>query len=178
MKLISTIIQRIRPGRPAAPLGNCVPATGLEDLGDEVGRRLQAAAASSLDDQFHQLIDRNADGVNRVALRIRRDSDLLLSLGISDPMASKAGTLAQYALELANGKRGMTMEAVEHNPSSSERAELVIRAMSLASRAEMLLAHAKSVNAAAIEVALSTQARLLKEVATSSYGPLLVAETN
>lgn len=176
MTLISTIWRRLRPNTIEAvnaplPLV-CDPA----EMNDPAAKKLQETASRCLDEQIHQLIDRNADGVNRLAMRVRRDSDLLLSLGISDPYAAKAGTLAQFALEMANGKRGMNIEAVAHTPSVSERKDLVVKAMSLASRAEALLNHAKSVNAAAIEVALATQARLLREVATSSYAPLLVSQ--
>lgn len=108
--------------------------------------RVGRDALATLCEQMHQVINVNADGVNRSALKVRRDTDLLLSLGISDPYAAKAGSLSQEALELANARRGRDMAGDLHTASPEERAAAVAKAMALVVRAEMLLDCAKRRN--------------------------------
>lgn len=147
---------------PAPSARDSIVASSFDDVAEPRDRELLAAAASSLADQMHEVIDRNADGVNRAAIQLRRETDLLLSLGISDPFAGKAGSYAQMALELANAGRGVNLEARPHNLSPQERADLVARAMTLILRAEMLMAAAKKNNYANIEAALARQEQLMR----------------
>lgn len=112
-------------------------------------RRDEKVAGNALDtlcEQMHQVINVNADGVNRSALKVRRDTDMLLSLGISDPFATKAGSLAQEALELANARRGVDIHGDKHVVTPDERAKAVAKAIALVVRAEMLLDCAKRKN--------------------------------
>jgi len=120
-------------------------------------RRLCTDALASLADQMHEVLNRNADGVNAAAIGLRRETDLLLSLGISDPLAGKAGSFAQMALELANAGRGMNLHAQPHGLQAQDRAELIARAMTLMLRAEALMDAAKRNNRGNIEEALARQ---------------------
>jgi hypothetical protein len=114
-------------------------------------------AEMSLTEQLHAVVDRNADGVNQMALSIRRESDLLLTLGISDPLAAKAGSLAQKALELSNTSRGLTLQALKHDVSVAERTRYVSQAIAFVSSAEILLSEAKKKNRRNIDMALERQ---------------------
>lgn len=156
-----------RPVTPAArflPVGDALAlADAAADVVDEPrDRALYAASRRALDDQMHELIDRNADGVNRAAISVRRETDMLLALGISDPLAAKAGSCAQKALELANAGRGVNLQAQPHRLTPQERSDLVARATTLMLRAEMLMKTAKESNLANIEVALVKQEQLMK----------------
>jgi hypothetical protein len=136
--------------------------TTFDDVAEPADRELLANALSSLNEQMHEVINRNADGINRSAIALRRETDLLLSLGISDPFAAKAGSYAQMALELANAGRGVDLQARSHDVSPTERAESVARAMTLIVRAETLMAHAKKTNLANIQSALTKQEQLMR----------------
>jgi hypothetical protein len=165
MKIPSWLTFRRRGAQatlPAQSASVAVLASGFDDVAEPRDRELLATALSSLEDQMHEVVNRNADGVNRAAIQLRRETDLLLSLGISDPFAGKAGSYAQMALELANAGRGVNLEARPHNLSAQERADLVARAMTLMLRAEMLMAAAKKSNHANIEAALARQEQLMR----------------
>jgi hypothetical protein len=162
--------------RRRAPLTQPMPVSSLaltstavaamtstfDEVAEPRDRQLLATALGSLNDQLHEVINRNADGVNRAALKLRRETDLLLSLGISDPFAAKAGSYAQMALELANAGRGVNLQAQPHDLSPQERADLVARAMTLMLRAEMLMGAAKKTNLASIEAALAQQEQRMR----------------
>jgi ABC-type molybdate transport system substrate-binding protein len=137
-------------------------ASSFDEIAEPGDLALLATALASLNDQMHEVINRNADGVNRAAITVRRETDLLLSLGISDPFAAKAGSYAQMALELANAGRGVNLRAEAYHLSPKERAELVARAMSFMLRAEMLMGHAKKTNLANIESALAEQEQRMR----------------
>ena len=153
-----------RPAVPALPVTGMLAlgSTSFDDVAEPRDHELLATALASLHDQMHEVINRNADGVNRSAIGLRRETDLLLSLGISDPYAAKAGTYAQIALELANAGRGLNLQAQAHDVTPAERADLVARAMTLMLRAEMLMAHAKKNNLANIQSALAKQEQLMR----------------
>jgi hypothetical protein len=136
--------------------------SAVDELTDPRDRQLLAMAVGALDDQLHEVINRNADGVNRAAIKLRRQSDLLLSLGISDPFAAKAGSCAQLALELANAGRGVDLQAQPCNLGPKQRADLVARAMILVLRAEMLMGAAKKNNLANIQAAISRQEQRMR----------------
>lgn len=118
----------------------------------------------SLVTQMHEVINRNADGVNRIAIDIRRESDILLSLGISDSKAAKAGTYAQKALELANMGRGENLHSERSNLAPSARAELVAQAMMWVNKAEKLMDEAKKGNKKNINSAIEGQKKYLSEL--------------
>jgi predicted RNA-binding protein YlxR (DUF448 family) len=139
-----------------------VMVSTFDEVAEARDRRLLGAALDALNDQLHEVINRNADGVNRAAIKLRRETDLLLSLGISDPFAAKAGSYAQMALELANAGRGIYLQAESHNLSPKERADLVARAMTLMLRAEMLMGAAKKNNLANIQAALAQQEQRMR----------------
>jgi hypothetical protein len=145
---------------PAAPVPIC-PATVFEEMAEPGDHQFIDQSLASLHQQMHTLINRNADGVNRSALKLRRVTDILLTLGVSDPYAAKAGSYAQKALELANTGRGVTLQAEPCCATPWERAELVARAMALMLRAEMLMAAAMKTNRANIEAALQKQEQLM-----------------
>lgn len=132
-------------------------APTIVDIVEARDRELFGVALDSLNDQLHEVIDRNADGVNRAAIKLRRETDLMLSLGISDPFAAKAGSYAQMALELANSGRGVDLRAQLFHLAPNERADLVARAMTLILRAEMLMGAAKKNNLSNIQAALAQQ---------------------
>jgi hypothetical protein len=134
-------------------------------------RQLFGSALDSLNDQMHEVINRNADGVNRAAMKVRRETDLLLSLGISDPFAAKAGSYAQMALELANTGRGVNHQAQSHRIGLRARAELVARAMTLTLRAEMLMGAAKKNERANIERALALQEQRMRSARAALLCP-------
>lgn len=123
---------------------------------------LLKVATEAIDEQLRVTIDRNADGINAAAIRLRRDTDLLLALGISDALAAQAGSHAQMALELANAGRGVDLQAQPHRLTPSDRAALVSRAMVLMMIAEQLMDTAKSNNRVNIETALSRQEQLAR----------------
>jgi len=169
MKLLSWLPFRRRPVLEPVPrpADLAVVASSFDDVAEPRDHALLATALDSLNDQMHDVINRNADGVNRAAISLRRETDLLLSLGISDPFAGKAGSYAQMALELANAGRGMDLQAQPHNLGPQERAALVARAMTLMLRAEMLMAAAKKNNLANIESALARQEQLMRGARTA-----------
>ena len=136
----------------------------FDEIVEPRDHQLLSTALESLNDQLHEVINRNADGVNHAAIKLRRETDLLLSLGISDPFAAKAGSYAQMALELANAGRGVNLQAQPYNLSPTERADLVARAMTLMLRAEMLMGAAKKNNLANIEAALAQQEQRMRSV--------------
>lgn len=146
---------------PPEPAGALVAAT-FDAVAEPDDHALLAEALHALDDQMHDVIDRNADGVNHAAIKLRRETDMLLALGISDPFAAKAGSYAQMALELANAGRGVDLRAQPHNLSPHERAGYVGRAMTLMLRAEILLDHAKKTNVTNIQVALTHQEKVMR----------------
>lgn len=163
MKILSLIRrfgQRTPLSTNAPVMVATVPTLELDDYDPAVA----LVALETLDEQMHDVVDRNADGVNLMALKIRRESDLLLTLGISDPFAAKAGSLAQKALELSNARRGLTLQAVKHDVTVQERAMFVSQSIALVERATMLLAAAKKNNRANIDLALSQQARLMGDM--------------
>jgi hypothetical protein len=145
-----------------ASLPVATKAASIEFVGEPGDRELHDQSVASLHGQILSLIDRNADGVNRSAIDLRRKTDLLLTLGISDPYAAKAGSYAQKALELANAGRGMTLQAEPCQTTPWERAELVARAMALMLRAEMLMAAATKTNRVNIESALQKQEQIMR----------------
>jgi hypothetical protein len=163
-------MRRPAPATPTASAGSIVLAStaiaAMASTFDEImeprDQQLLGAALESLNDQLHEVINRNADGVNCSAIKLRRETDLLLSLGISDPFAAKAGSYAQMALELANAGRGVNLQAQPHDLSPKERADLVARAMTLMLRAEMLIGAAKKNNLANIEAALARQEQRMR----------------
>lgn len=115
----------------------------------------------SLNLQMHEVINKNADGVNRIAIAIRRESDILLSLGVSDSRAAKAGTIAQKALELANKGRGENLQYERVELTPDDRAALVAQAIMLVNKAEKLMADAKKGNRKNIDAAITKQALYL-----------------
>jgi len=148
---------------PAVPASALISAAStFDEVAEPRDRELFGKAIASINDQLHEVINRNADGVNRAAIGLRRETDLLLSLGVSDPFAAKAGSYAQMALELANTGRGMNLQAQPHNLSPQERADLVARAMTLMLRAQILMDAAKKNNVANIEAALARQEQLMR----------------
>jgi len=140
-------------------------------------RDIQVAkrAVDTLEEQMHAVVNRNADGVNLSALSIRRETDLLLSLGISDPVAAKAGTLAQLALELANAGRGVNLQNEMPNVSPQERVRMVAKAIAVVTRAETLLVDAKKHNRKRIDHALRTQSKIITQMSSHSYTASLIA---
>lgn len=169
MKLLSwfPFLKRADPVPPPQPVNLALVASSFDDVAEPRDHALLATALGSLNDQMHEVINRNADGVNRAAISLRRETDLLLSLGISDPFAGKAGSYAQMALELANAGRGMNLQAQPHDLGPQQRADLVARAMTLMLRAEMLMAAAKKNNLANIESALARQEQLMRGARTA-----------
>lgn len=169
MKLLSWLpfLKRADPVPPPQPVNLALVASSFDDVAEPRDHELLATALGSLNDQMHEVINRNADGVNRAAISLRRETDLLLSLGISDPFAGKAGSYAQMALELANAGRGMNLQAQPHDLGPQQRADLVARAMTLMLRAEMLMAAAKKNNLANIESALARQEQLMRGARTA-----------
>lgn len=164
MKLLSMLRGaggRIVGRNPAATAASFVITTEPQEFFDAAAA---ARAYESLTDQLLAVVDQNADGVNRAALALRRESDLLLTLGISDPFAAKAGVLAQRALELSNAGRGVDLDARRHEVTVEQRTELVSQAIAFVSRAEMLMAEAKKKNRANIDMALERQSRLIGDV--------------
>jgi hypothetical protein len=165
MRLPAWIPFRRAPLRPApsrsAATDLAVAATTFDDVAEPQDIALLATALTSLHDQMHEVINRNADGVNRAAIALRRETDLLLTLGISDAFAGKAGSYAQMALELANAGRGIDLQAQRHDITPADRAGLVARAMTLMLRAEMLMEHAKTLNRPNIQAALARQEQLV-----------------
>jgi hypothetical protein len=147
--------------RPAAT-GLAIVVAPCDAPGEARDRDLLGAAVDALDDQLHDVVDRNADGVNRCAIDVRRDTDFLLALGIADPFAARAGSYAQTALALANAGRGTGPQARTGRPTPQERADLVARAMTLVLRAEMLMAAARKNNRASIEAALDRQEQRIR----------------
>ena len=145
-----------------APAAVAAMASTFDAVAEPCDHRLLRTAHEALNDQLHEVINRNADGVNHAAIRLRRETDLLLSLGISDPFAAKAGSYAQMALELANAGRGINLQAEPCNLGPRERADLVARAMTLMLRAEMLVDAAKKNNLAHIRAALARQEQRLR----------------
>jgi len=145
-----------------APATIAATTSTFDAIAEPCDRRLLRTAHDALDDQLHEVINRNADGVNHAAIRLRRETDLLLSLGISDPFAAKAGSYAQMALELANAGRGINLQAQPCNVGPQERADLVARAMTLVLRAEMLMGAAKKNNLAHIHAALARQEQRMR----------------
>lgn len=143
-------------------------------LTDPKDQHRVSLAFDTLEEQLHAVINKNADGVNLSALSIRRDTDLLLSLGVSDPMAAKAGTLAQVALELANRGRGVNLSEEEHNISPFERADAVAKAMAIVTSAEELLKKARRNNSANIEDAIKKQASLISRARRGLRAPAVV----
>jgi len=154
--------RRVTAPAPAAAGALALVASTFDEVAEARDRELLGTALASLNDQMHEIINRNADGVNRSALGVRRETDLLLSLGISDPFAAKAGSYAQMALELANAGRGVDLQAQAHDMTPAARADVVARAMTLVMRAEMLMAHAKKNNLANIQSALAKQEQLMR----------------
>ena len=134
----------------------------FDEVTEPRDHQLLGSALDALNDQLHEVINRNADGVNHAAIKLRRETDLLLSLGISDLFAAKAGSYAQMALELANAGRGVNLQAQPYNLSPKERADLVARAMTLMLRAEMLMGAAKKNNLANIQAALAHQEQRMR----------------
>jgi hypothetical protein len=164
MKLPSWLQFAIRPPTPPAGDAMALVVAAFEEVTEAGDRALLVASRTSLDDQMHEVIDRNADGVNRAAISLRRETDMLLALGISDQLAAKAGSYAQKALELANTGRGVDLQAQPHHLTPHERSDLVARAMTLMLRAEMLMKAAKKSNLANIEAALARQEQLMTNV--------------
>jgi hypothetical protein len=165
MKLPTWLWFSRRPVLPAPPAPTVCRAMALvvatfDEVAEPRDHELLGSTRASLNDQMHEVIDRNADGVNRAAISLRRETDMLLALGISDPLAAKAGSYAQMALELANTGRGVNLEAQPHHATPQERSDLVARAMTLVLRAEMLMASAKKSNLANIEKALARHEQL------------------
>lgn len=142
-------------------------ASSFDDVAEPSDYALLEKSRAALEDQMHEVINRNADGVNRAAIALRRETDLLLTLGISDPFAGKAGSYAQMALQLANAGRGVDLSARPYDVSPADRAALVARAMTLMLRAEMLMAHAKASNRSNIQTALAKQEQLVRGVKAS-----------
>jgi hypothetical protein len=170
MKLMSWIQFRRKRPDPVPlepPVNLTLVASRFDEVADERDHALLGTVLNSLNDQMQEVINRNADGVNRAAISLRRETDLLLSLGISDPCAGKAGSYAQMALELANAGRGMSLQAQPYNLAPQQRADLVARAMTLMLRAEMLMVAVKKNNRTNIEKALAHQDQLMRGLRTA-----------
>jgi len=125
---------------------------------------IHASAQSSLDAQIHQVIDENANGVCTHALRVRRDCDAILSLGISDQSSGRASVIAQQALQIANYGRGMDINGKRIVLNLSDRRECVTTAMTLLVMAENLLKEAKKDSKLNIEGAIQAQQNYIKQV--------------
>jgi hypothetical protein len=152
------------------------PVEGPQGGGHEAADpRLKVLAMKTLEVQIHELIDKNADGVRHLALRVRHDTDLLLSIGVADPGVAKADSLARSALELTNAGRGASQQAERFELSTQVRADLVANAMALVSRAEALLAAAKRANIPNIRAAIKRQEQMV-EVARSVLANIGPAE--
>ncbi|MAF04671.1 hypothetical protein [Herbaspirillum sp.] len=122
---------------------------------------LFVAAEEAIASQLHTVIDNNADGINRSARTIRDQSDMLLSLGITDERVARAGTLAQLAVELANSGRGVNLQQVAHAPEVEDRRRLVVKAMATIAQAEGLISAAAADNKKSIRSAVAKQERML-----------------
>ena len=156
---LTAIINRFTGGRNRS-LMSVIGTQAAEELSLRRDVEVAQNAHATLCEQVHQVINLNADGVNQSALKVRRTTDLLFSLGISDPFATKAGTLAQAALELANAGRGFDMDGDKHDSTPEERMNAVSKAIALVVRAEMLLAASKRRNRKNIDKALLEAGRL------------------
>jgi hypothetical protein len=148
------------------PIAVRSPSNLLLDMKSEKTKR---AAINSLVEQLHEVVNKNADGVNLAAINIRRESDLLLTLGITDALVAKAGTLAQAALEMANAGRGVDINEEKHEVAVADRVEGVAAAMAIVTKAEGLLLEAKKSNKKNIDAALTRQATLLEEARAIAY---------
>ena len=92
-----------------------------------------------LSDDISALFNRHADGINAIALEVRKQTDILLMIGISDPSAAEASILAQQALHLANVGRGEDISGKKLHLTCDQRLEIVASAMSAAILAESML---------------------------------------
>lgn len=92
-----------------------------------------------LSDDITALFNRHADGINAIALEVRKQTDILLMIGISDPSAAEASILAQQALHLANVGRGEDISGKKLHLTCDQRIEIVASAMSAAILAESML---------------------------------------
>jgi len=125
---------------------------------------LMESARKSVDDQMREVFDRNADGINRAAKAIRDQSDLLLSLGITDDRVARAGTLAQLAVELANKGRGQGLDQVRHVVDVNVRWHHVETALATIAQAEVLMREATAENKKQIRTLFQRQEKMLKLV--------------
>lgn len=167
LALARRLMARQNPASRPLDLATSVACPAPEYFDVDVAERAEV----SLTEQLREVVDRNADGVNQMALSIRRQSDLLLTLGISDPMAAKAGSLAQRAIELSNTGRGRNLQALKHNVSVTERTQYVSQAIAFVSRAEMLLSEAKRQNRANIDTVLERQDHALNALRLNLQTP-------
>ncbi len=120
-----------------------------------------AKAKNSLVSQIDEVINNNADGAVVIALRVRQSTDLLLSLGISDPASAQASIWAQQALHLVNVGRGNDLQGKKLNLSLEQRLEVVSSALGAVLMAEKLLEDARSQNQLGITQAIKKQQQIL-----------------
>lgn len=118
-------------------------------------------AKDSLVSQINDVINSNADGAVVIALRVRQSTDLLLSLGISDPASAQASIWAQQALHLVNVGRGNDLQGKKLNLTLEQRLEIVSSALGAVLMAERLLEDARSQNQAGITQAIQKQQQIL-----------------
>jgi len=105
-----------------------------------------------------------ADSVNAIALEVRKEGDLLLTLGISDKEVMKAGALAQLALSSVNLGRGLDLKGGQQEGDFYKRKINVASGMAMAKEARQLLTNAKKHNKQVINEAIEAHRLVLASV--------------
>ena len=113
--------------------------TDMAHSNPPIDQLLLTRSKNALAGEMNEVIDEHADGVNQIAIEVRKETDYLLLLGISDPCAAEASMFAQHALHLANVGRGVDLEGKTLKLTIDQRIEIVSTAMSSAITAERLL---------------------------------------
>ena len=147
----------ISNGLAIEPAVNRKPILALSDSYMDV-------CTGSLDANLIVVLNQYADSINKLAIEIRKEGDLLLTLGVSDEDVLKAGQLAQMALSYANLGRGVDLKGNESRNNFSERKINVATGMALTKSAQQLLANAKKHNKQVINEAIESHRRVLASV--------------
>lgn len=105
-----------------------------------------------------------ADAVNKLAIEVRKEGDLLLTLGVSDEDVMKASNMAQLALSCVNIGRGRDLKGDVKKSSFSERKSNVATGMVLTKEAQRLLSGAKKHNEKAINKAVARHEQILQNI--------------
>lgn len=138
---------------PATVRPEHFPSVELVDLCD---KNLELGLINALNEY--------ADSVNAIALEVRKEGDLLLTLGISDKEVMKAGALAQLALSSANLGRGLDLKGGRQEGNFYERKINVASGMAMAKEARQLLTNAKKHNKRVINEAIEEHRSVLASV--------------